>query len=79
VALPPEVKILTTDSMSLARCFWSSAGHWAQLFYLSSSDNFTPAAGRRANKSVENPANVIMRPANVYKKVSPLNSMVCST
>src|ERR1700689_3081591 len=43
--------------------------------YLSSSDNLAPAAGRRANKSAENPANVIIRPANEYKNVSPLNSM----
>ena len=46
--------------------------------YLSSSDNLAPAAGRRANKSAENPANVIIGPANVYKKVAPLNSMSCS-
>jgi hypothetical protein len=46
--------------------------------YLSSSDNFAPAAGRRANKSAENPAKVIIRPANVYKKVAPLISMFCS-
>src|SRR5580698_2124588 len=43
--------------------------------YLSSSDTRAPEAGRRANKSAENPANVIIRPANVYKSVSPLNSM----
>jgi hypothetical protein len=47
--------------------------------YLSSSDNFAPAAGRRINKSAENPANVIIRPANAYKKVAPLTSMFCST
>src|SRR5580658_2559038 len=43
--------------------------------YLSSSDNFAPAAGRSASKSAENPAKVIIRPANMYKNVSPLNSM----
>jgi hypothetical protein len=47
--------------------------------YLSSSDNLAPAAGRRVNKSAENPANVIIRPANVYKRVAPLISMFCST
>jgi hypothetical protein len=47
--------------------------------YLSSSDNLAPAAGRTANKSAENPAKVIIRPANVYKKPAPLNSMSCST
>jgi hypothetical protein len=46
--------------------------------YLSSSDNLAPASGRRANKSAENPANVIIRPANVYKRVAPLISMFCS-
>src|SRR5271155_4470874 len=46
--------------------------------YLSSSDNFAPAAGRMNNKSAENPANVIIRPANVYKRVAPLISMFCS-
>ena len=46
--------------------------------YLSSSDNLAPAACRTASKSAENPANVIIRPANVYKKVAPLTSMFCS-
>jgi hypothetical protein len=46
--------------------------------YLSSSDNLAPAAGRMNNKSAENPANVIIRPANVYKRVAPLISMFCS-
>jgi len=45
---------------------------------LSSSDNLAPAACRRTNKSAENPANVIIRPANVYKRVAPLTSMFCS-
>jgi hypothetical protein len=38
-----------------------------------------PAAGLTANKSAENPAKVIIRPASVYKKVTPLTSMFCST
>src|SRR5271170_3892981 len=46
--------------------------------YLSSSDNLAPTAGRMNNKSAENPANVIIRPANVYKRVAPLISMFCS-
>jgi len=46
--------------------------------YLSSSDNLAPAAGRMNNKSAENPANVIIRLANVYKRVAPLISMFCS-
>ena len=47
--------------------------------YLSSNDNLTPAACRTTNKSAENPANVIIKPANVYKTVAPLTSMFCST
>jgi hypothetical protein len=47
--------------------------------YLSSSDNFAPAAGRTNNKSAENPANVIIMPANVHKRVAPLTSMFSST
>jgi hypothetical protein len=43
--------------------------------YLSSSDNRAPAAERTVNKRAENPAKVIIRPANAYKNVSPLNSM----
>jgi hypothetical protein len=49
-----------------------------RAMYLSSSDNLAPAACRTPNKSAENPANVIIRPANVYKKVAPLTSMYCS-
>src|SRR4029077_2668777 len=43
--------------------------------YLSSSDNLAPVAGRRINRSAENPANVIIRPAKVYKRVAPFISM----
>ena len=46
--------------------------------YRSSNDNLAPAAGRTANNSAENPAKVIMRVANVYKKVAPFTSMFCS-
>jgi hypothetical protein len=46
--------------------------------YRSSIDTFAPAACRRINNSDENPAKVIIRPANVYKKVAPLTSMFCS-
>ena len=45
---------------------------------VSSGDNFAPAAGRSANNSAENPANVIIRPANVYNRAAPLTSMLCS-
>jgi hypothetical protein len=47
--------------------------------YRSSSDNVAPTVGRMVNKSVENPANVIIVPANVYKTAAPLTSMVCSS
>ncbi len=43
--------------------------------YLSSDDNLAPAVGRMVNKSAENPANAIIRPANVYKRGAPLFSM----
>src|SRR5579871_1388365 len=43
----------------------------------SSGDNLAPAACRTAHKSAEKPAKVIIRPDNVYKKTTPLISMVC--
>ena len=46
--------------------------------YLSSLDNLAPVAGRRASRSAENPAKVIIRPANAYKSAAPLTSMSCS-
>jgi hypothetical protein len=44
---------------------------------VSRSGNLAPAAGRRASKRAENSANVIIKPANVYKKVSALPAMFC--
>src|ERR1700684_2409192 len=46
--------------------------------YLSSRDHLAPAAGRRVNMSAENPANVIISPANVYKRIAPLTSKFSS-